>query len=203
MAASNLPVPAPMEMQGDLVNNWAFFRSQWEDYEIATGLNKKQNKIRVATLRSIMGRECLRTFQNLDISTTDREDPEKSIEALENYFKPTRNEIYERYLFYNCDQAPQETVDQWVTKLRQLSKSCNFGTLTDSLLRDRIVLGAKDKAARARMFREKDVDADKAIDQLRSSEIATQQIQDIEQGQPEDSVQFARREKSKKNRADI
>ena len=64
MSSSNLPVPAPMEMQGYLVNNWVFFCTQWEDYEITTALNEKSNKIRIATLHSIMGRECLRAFQN-------------------------------------------------------------------------------------------------------------------------------------------
>ena len=59
MATSNLPVPAPVEMQRDLVNNWAFFRTWWEDYEIATGLKQKSNKIRIATLRSIMGKGML------------------------------------------------------------------------------------------------------------------------------------------------
>ena len=119
MATSNLPVPAPKEMQGDLVNNWEFFCTQWQDYEFATGLNEKSNKIRIATLRSIMERECLRAFQNLEISEKDRKKPERCLAALETYFKLTQNEIYERYIFYNCDQAPHEMVDQWVTKLRQ------------------------------------------------------------------------------------
>ena len=79
MATSNLPVPAQMEMQGDLVNNWAFFHTQWEDYEIPTGLNEKSNKFRIATLRSIMGREWLRAFQNLE----DRKKPVRCLAALE------------------------------------------------------------------------------------------------------------------------
>ena len=105
MAASNLPVPAPMEMQGYLVNNWAFFRTQWEDYEIATGLNEKSNKVRIATLCSVMGRECLRAFQNLEISEEDRKKPERCLAALETYFKPTQNKIYERYIFYNSSST--------------------------------------------------------------------------------------------------
>ena len=85
--------------------------------------------------------------------------------------------------------------------MRQLSKSCNFGTLNDSLLRDRIVLGAKDKAARARMFREKAVDVNGAISQLRASEIATQQIRQIEPGNSEETVQFAKKAKQQKARS--
>ena len=87
-----------------------------------------------------------------------------------------------------------------VTKLRQLSKSCNFGTLNDSLLRDKIVLGVKDKSARARMFREKAVDVNGAIDQLRASEITAQQIREIEQGHTKESIQFAKKEKPKRSK---
>ena len=52
---STFPVPSPMVCQGDKVANWEFFKQQWEDYEVATGLEKRDAKIRLATLRSVMG----------------------------------------------------------------------------------------------------------------------------------------------------
>ena len=88
-------------------------------------------------------------------------------------------------------------------KLCQLSKPCTFGALTNSLPGDRIVLGVKDKVAKACMFGEKDVDVDKAIDYLRSSEIAVQEIQDIGQGQLEDSVQFEKEKLKKMERGHL
>ena len=48
---SNFPVPAPMKISGDRINNWEFFRQQWEDYELATGLDKRPEAIRLATLK--------------------------------------------------------------------------------------------------------------------------------------------------------
>ena len=67
-------------------------------------------------------------------------------------------------MFYSCDKGPNENVDHWVYRLRQLSKSCNFEAMTDSLLRDRMVLGMKDKAIRAQMFRENLVNLNEAVD---------------------------------------
>ncbi|KXJ09560.1 hypothetical protein AC249_AIPGENE18820 [Exaiptasia diaphana] len=58
---SNFPVPTPMMCRGDQVGNWEFFLQQWRDYEIATGLDKRSEKIRLATFRSVMGRECTST----------------------------------------------------------------------------------------------------------------------------------------------
>ncbi len=179
---SHFPVPASMDTKGNQEENWTFFKEQWQDYEVATGINLKDNVIRMATLRSLMGRDCLCIFKSLEMSNEDRKDPAKSMDELEKYFKPSKNEIYERFQFYTCDQGDNETVDQWVTRLRHLASTCNFGTSLDSMIRDRLVLGAYDKQATARLFREGDVDLKKAVNQLRSSEVAKQQIKEV-QGQ--------------------
>ena len=63
-----------MEVKGDLPNNWQFFKDQWMDYEVATGVDKKYAKIRVALLRTVMDKECLSIFKSLDMSDEDRAD---------------------------------------------------------------------------------------------------------------------------------
>ena len=37
---TNFPVPSPMDCKGGQAENWKFFRLQWENFEIATELNK-------------------------------------------------------------------------------------------------------------------------------------------------------------------
>ena len=120
--------------------------------------------------------------KNLEITDADCKDPAKCIKTLESYFKPIQNEIYEHVLLImSCDEGPSENVDQWVNRLRHLSERCNFEAMTDSLLKDWVVLGMKDKAARARMFREKAVNLNEAVDMLRASEVAAQHIKEIDQ----------------------
>ena len=121
-----------------------------------------------------MGRGCFRILRNLEITDENCKDPAKCKKALECYFKPTPNEIYRLYMFCSCDEGPSENVDQWVNRSRPLSKSCNFEAMTDSLLRDHVVLETKDKAARARMFREKvkKVNLNETFEMLRASEVA-------------------------------
>ena len=79
---SNFPVPAPMVCKGNLVANWEFLRQQWEDYEVATGLDKQSSKIRLASFRSVMGKDCLQTFLNLNISAEDRNNVEAYVGEL-------------------------------------------------------------------------------------------------------------------------
>ena len=62
---NNLPVPEPMNvMSGNIADNWIYFREQWMDYEIATGLSNKDEKNCVATLGEIVGKECNNIYKN-------------------------------------------------------------------------------------------------------------------------------------------
>ena len=157
-------------MKGDVYNNWTFFRAQWENYEVATGIDKKNNKIRLATLLSVMGKECHQLQRHLHMPTADRDDSKKVLDALQTHFEPTRNVIYERFVFNDCKQSQCETVDQFIAKLRKLADTCDFGELRDELVRDRLVTGTKDLGAQARMLREPKLTLNKAIDMCRASE---------------------------------
>jgi len=48
--APNFPLPSSMKCQGDIVGNWNFFKQQWSDYQIATGLDKREESVRLANL---------------------------------------------------------------------------------------------------------------------------------------------------------
>ena len=173
---SNFPIPSPMNVKADPVNNWEFFRQQWTDYEVATGLNKQEQKIRLATFRSIMGKECLQIFLNLKLSDEERNDINECVKALESYFKPKRNVFYERYQFNLCTQNPEEPVDSYINRLRKAASTCQFGTLTEELIRDRLVIGLQDHSTKLRLLKEESLDLNKALNIWRSSEVASQQL---------------------------
>ena len=77
-----------MNVKGDPVNNWEFFRQQWTDYEVATGLDQQEQKIWLATFHSVMGKECLKIFLKLKLDAEQQGNVEACIQALEAYFKP-------------------------------------------------------------------------------------------------------------------
>ena len=160
---SNCPVPSTMVCRGDITSNWEFFKQQWQDYEVATGLDQKSQSIRSATFRSVMGKECLQIFLNLNFGT-EVLTITSALKVLENYFLPKRNVVYERYVFNSCIQVPEETVDCYVNRLRKLAASCQFGALAEEMIRDRLVIGIQDKGTKARLLREKDLSLDKALD---------------------------------------
>ena len=55
MATYQIPTPKQMNCSRDLPTNWKMFREAYEDYLVATVLDKKDKKIRVAALKTLMG----------------------------------------------------------------------------------------------------------------------------------------------------
>ena len=85
---SNFPVPGALVCRVDLTSNWEFFKEQWQDYGVATGLDPKSQAIRVATFRRVM--DCLQIFVNL---SSDEITITSTLSALEVYFLPKRNAV--------------------------------------------------------------------------------------------------------------
>lgn len=67
-------------------------------------------------------------------------------------------------------QEPHETLDAFVTALYALVEHCNYGTLHDELIRDRIVVGLADTRLSECMQIENDLDLQKAMNMARQSE---------------------------------
>ena len=75
-----------------------------------------------------------------------------------------------------CQQNPDETVDGYVNCLRKAASTCQFSTITEELIRDRLVIGLRDHATKLRLLKEDSLDINKALNICRSSEVATQQL---------------------------
>ena len=149
-----------------------------------------------------MGRDCLQIFLNLNLSDDDKKKIDRCLEALDNYFKPSRNVVYERYVFNTCVQTNDESVQSYVTRLRKLATSCEYGELTDDLIRDRLVIGLKHNGDKVRLLREKNLDLKKAIQMCTTSEVAAQQMKKIQSAEDntEDVKKFDDKKKAHRRR---
>ena len=91
-------------------------------------------------------------------------------------------------VFNNRNQLPGEPIDHFVTDLRTKAKTCEFGTLTDSLIRDRIVEGVLDDGTHSRLLRETSLTLQKALNICQSSEAASTQIKSLIDDNPGASI---------------
>ena len=61
-----LPPPEPLDLSGgNISKNWKKCKQKFTYYEIATGINKKESAIRVATLLTIIGNDTIDVFNTI------------------------------------------------------------------------------------------------------------------------------------------
>ena len=145
---------------------------------MATKLDKEEEARQVATLFAVIGKEANMVFLTF---TWGSPDDTKKIAAVvrkfEEYCIPRENTIYERFLVFTRDQRESETVDQYLTKLRQIAANCDSESITtDQLLRDRLVAGTKTAKVRENLLKEKKFTLEKAIDIARTAESTAVQV---------------------------
>jgi predicted component of type VI protein secretion system len=99
MATYQIPAPEPMNCNGNVANNWKSFHEAYEDYLIETGLDRKDKKVQVATLKSLMGTECKKILKRLQLSEADMKDPAIILAKLQDHFAPVRNILHMRDIF--------------------------------------------------------------------------------------------------------
>ena len=175
---SHIPLPAPLRTNGsNLAVEWKRFKGQWANYVKAAKVDREEVDRQAAILIACIGADAYDIYTTLQFaSDDDKNDPAKVIDAFEKFCIGEVNEVYERYIFHRRQQEPGETFDTFLGDLRRLVKSCGYGTVEESTVRDRIVLGIKDDATRKKLLQTRGLDLNKAIDICRASEAATKQL---------------------------
>ena len=176
---ANIPLPAPLNLRDNIAGEWRRFKNQWQNYEIATDLTEATEAKRAAIFLTCIGTEAYERFMSFDLSPEDAKKVTTIIQAFDRYCEGEVNVTYERYTFNRRDQEPGESFDVYLGHVRILIKTCAYGDIEDSILRDRIVLGIRDDATRKRLLQTRSLDLKQTIDICRSNEIASKQLKHI------------------------
>ena len=181
----SLPPPAPLEIHDpNVAERWKKFLLAWENYVLATELNKKGEPVQVATLLTVIGEEAREVYSTFNDWAEDGDDKKIKpvLKKFGDYCEPRKNIPFERYKFNRRVQEPGETYDQYRTSLRKLAEGCSFETITpDEILRDRLLFGVRDNKLRERLLRETKLTLDKTDEICRASESTIAQMKLVEQ----------------------
>ena len=179
MANFQIPPLDILELNdGSTASNWRTWVSAWNNYRLATKLDKEEEARQVATLLAVIRKEANKVFRTFTwASPDDAKKISAVVSKFEEYCIPRENTIYERFLFFTREQRESETVDQYLTELRQIAANCDFESITpDQLLRDRLVTGTKTAKVREHLLKEKKLTVEKAIDIARAAESTAVQM---------------------------
>lgn len=186
MAASNymLPPPPVLEIHDQLAaEKWKKFKRAWNNYSLATELNKKSEAVQVATLLTVIGEEAREVFSTFSDWAAEGDESKIApvLAKFEAYCQPRKNVPFERYRFNRRVQEPGETYDQYRTALRKIADGCEFDTITpDQILRDKLVFGIRDGKARERLLRESNLTLQKTDEICHAAESMLAQVKVVD-----------------------
>ena len=180
---------APFDPVGEptsIGQRWKAWRRRFETYLIA--LDVKNDAQKRALLLYQAGQETQEIFETL---TDSGEDFKTAIDKLDAYFSPKKNVDYETFRFRQASQKNDETIAQFVTRLRKLALHCEFNDV-EKEIKAAVIQNCLSKRLRRYALREEDMTLDKILAKacaLESSEVqATGMEESHSSGKPSESV---------------
>ena len=100
-------------------------------FNIFNILDKEDEARQVTTLLAVIGKEANKVFRTFVWSS---EGDDKKIEVVlkqfEDYCIPRQNVTHERCCLFTHDQAPTETIDQYMMELHRIASNCDLESIT-------------------------------------------------------------------------
>ncbi len=124
-ARNILPITI-FEPKPDVTNaglRWPNWLERFETYSLAEDIKTEERKRALLLYKA--GPKVYNIFKTLP-ETGDSKDYKKAVDALTKHFEPSKNRIFETYTFRQAQQKPNETIDEFHTRLRSLSTYCSF-----------------------------------------------------------------------------
>ncbi len=135
--------------------------------------NKYETEDRVNIFLATIGPQAFELLTTL-VSPVDIADVAYGdlISELSSYYKPIRNEIWERHTFIERKQNTGESICEFILALKKLSVHCKFGGTLKERLRDQFVSGIRDTPIQRKLLSEKTLTFTKACELALSMEMA-------------------------------
>ena len=175
-----LKQPEPMTLEGNISNQWTQFKEEFTLYAIASGCSTKGDEIKAATLLHCVGKRTREIIATLDITDEQKKKPDDIIKILDAYFLPKRNKTVERHKFNTRNQQPGEPFDNFIQDLRKIAADCEYGTMKDELLVDRLVCGICDPKITDRLLREENLQLEQAIKICKAAEQTEDHLKELQ-----------------------
>ena len=182
MDSGAFQAPKQLSLTGNVAENWRRWIQKFKLFLKATGGENKDSSVDVSKLLCLIGDEALEVYNTFSYEAAG--DNEKLVTVLakfEEYCSPRKNIVYERFKFFSLSQKSGQSFEQFLLELKCASQSCEFGDQTDSLIRDRIVLGIQNKNTQERLLRDTSLTLQKAANFCRAAEESNYYAREVQQ----------------------
>ncbi|XP_024884717.1 uncharacterized protein LOC112462882 [Temnothorax curvispinosus] len=172
--------PDPLTKDGDMASNWQCWKEDFIIFMKVTGYMDKPNEIRANLLKNRIGKVGIEAIQNISFDNMqDKDDMDILIKKLEEYFNPPKNEVVERHQFFTRSKKQNESIEQYINILKEKAKTCNFNDITESIIRDKIILDTQDKILRKKFLEAVNLDLLKLVAIYNDFNINTEKMKQV------------------------
>lgn len=164
-----------LKMDGNLAENWRRFKRYFNIYMTAGELNEKSHAVKINTFLNAVGEEAIEVYDTFTLTADQKANYDEVIKAFDEFCKPKKNPVYERFVLNQRKQKEGEPFDTFLMDIKRLARTCEYGENEQEMLRDRIVWGVQDKKVQLRMLERNDLTYNQAIEMARQSESTKEQ----------------------------
>ena len=175
--AEPLNKPRNLTFGKNQAEEWKSFERGYDNY-IDSLYSENTNKSKAAILLNLAGEKAMKLAENFTYlpelkneagtavvrAAESKHDPEVLKAKFKLLCEPKLNVIMERHAFNTRDQLlvkneltgkdEDEDIRTWVSDLKTLASTCEYGDLKDDLIRDRIVVGLRKNVIRMQLMKE-------------------------------------------------
>ena len=146
----------------DIADTWRQWKQTMELY-LQLCMDRKSKKEKCQVFLYVIGQTGCDIYNAMTLQEDERDKIDILFTKFEEYCKPRQNITIECYCFNSRAQEKLETVDQYVTELKLISKNCGYGELENQLLHDRVICGIHSDEVRQHLLRADDLTLDKCL----------------------------------------
>ena len=154
---------------------WPDWKTRFQRFRIAAKLDKEDEVLQINSLLYAMGTEAEKVFNQLTFTAGEANKFDILIQKLDAYFTPKVNIIHERSLFHSRIQQADENIEAYVRALHDMAARANFRD-KDETIRDRLVLGVKDRELSQKLQMTPELTLKMAVDMARQQEQVKEQM---------------------------
>lgn len=176
---ANAPCPEPFTYDDyckvTAATRWSVWIEDFNDYLMACGIVDKMQIL--AMFKRVVGPEVRGVYRQLKLAESGYD---AVVEKLSGFFKPMKSINFHVFKFCHMKQNETEALDDFVVRLREAAKWCEFKDDEDKEVLRQVMNGCKSQAVRELLFANDGLKLEDLLDKVRTNEAVTSYRKDTE-----------------------
>lgn len=183
--------PLTIQNGDNAAEKWKKWKLRFEIFMDANEIAKFPQSKQTAIFLNAIGDDGIDIFNSFNIDRTKTK-VEEIIKKFDDKFSPHTNVTVERYNFFTRIQKSHESLDDYLTILNNLSSTCDFKELKESLIKDMLVIGIRNTHIKERLLQEEKLTTETAMKIAKNLELSQERSNKLvqENGTNNDKVQI-------------